>query len=177
MLAQIRAIFFKKALRELLASQKRKRQVHTLDSARSIGILFDASSETIRKEVADFVKRLEKGGKKVRLLGFYNSKALPEAHTFDAFTLKESTWKGLPKSEKATAFSKVTFDLLLSFNPDETPQLEWLAASSPADMKIGLATDHFNDFDIQLETPEGKGIHFFAEQLDIYLDKIVLTKS
>ncbi len=177
MLAQIRAIFFKKALRELLASQKRKRQVYTLDSARSIGILFDASTETIRKEVADFVKRLEKNGKKVRLLGFYNSKTLPEAHTFDAFTLKETTWKGLPKSEKATAFSTEKFDLLLSFNPDDTPQLEWLAAATPAAMKIGLATEHQNDFDIQLETPEGKGVHFFAEQLDIYLDKIVLTKS
>lgn len=177
MLAQIRALFFKKALQELLVSQNRKRQVHTLDSARSIGILFDASSETIRKEVADFVKRLEKNGKKVHVLGFYNSKGLVEAHTFDAFTLKETTWKGLPKSEKATAFSKEKFDLLLSFNPDETRQLEWLAAASPAAMKIGLATDHPNDFDFQLETPEGKGVHFFAEQLDIYLDKIVLTKS
>jgi hypothetical protein len=177
MLAQIRAIFFKKALRELLAAQKRKRQTHTLESARNIGILFDASTETIRKEVAEFVKKVEKEGKKVRTIGFFNFKNLPEAHTFDAFTLKESSWAGVPNSEKATAFSKESFDLLLSFNPDETPQLEWLAAASPAAMKIGLATNHQNDFDIQLETPEGKGVHFFAEQLSIYLDKIVLTKS
>ncbi len=177
MLAQIRAIFFNKALRALLASQHRKRQTHTLDSARHIGILFDASSQTIRQEVGEFAKKLEKAGKKVRMLGFFNSNNLPEAHTFDAFTLKESNWQGLPKSEKAATFSKEKFDLLLSFNPDETPQLEWLAAASPAAMKIGLATQHPNDFDIQLETPEGKGLHFFAEQLDIYLDKIVLTKS
>ena len=177
MLAQIRAILFKKALRDLLASQKRVRSVHTLNSARNIGFLFDASTEKARQEVAEFVKKLEKDGKKVKMLGFFNFKQLPESHRFDSFVLKESTWHGLPKSEKATAFSKEKFDLLLSFNPDDLSQLEWLAAASPAAMKIGLATDHRNDYDIQLETPEGKGVRFFTEQLDIYLDKIILTKS
>ena len=104
-------------------------------------------------------------------------KNLPEAHTFDAFTLKETTWTGVPKHDKAEVFATERFDLLLSFNPDELPQLEWLATASQAAMKIGLATSHPNDFDIQLETPEGKGVHFFAEQLHLYLDKLVLTKS
>jgi hypothetical protein len=41
-------------------------------------------------------------------------------------------------------------------------------------MKIGFATHRPNDFDIQLETPEGKGIRYFTEQLALYLGKIVL---
>lgn len=177
MIEKIRAVFFKNALSKLLATQKRQRKIHTLDSARTIGFLFDASSDTTRREVATFVGKLEKNGKKVQLLGFFNTKQPPENQPFDTVFLKETTWVGLPKSDKALAFAKEKFDLLLSFNPEEHPTLEYLAVASPAAMKIGLATSHANDFDIQLETPEGKGVNFFTEQLSIYLDKIVLTKS
>jgi hypothetical protein len=174
MLAPLRALLFKKALRELLTSQKRTRQVHTLDSARTVGVLFDATSETARKESLEFVRSLEKQGKKVSALGFFNDKKAPENQAFDSFFLKETSWLGQPKSEKALGFSNEKFDLLLTLNPDEHPPLEWLAAKSQAAFKIGFATSRPNDFDIQLETPEGKGIRYFTEQLALYLGKIVL---
>lgn len=174
MLAPLRAILFKNALRKLLATQKRKRQVHTLDSARTVGVLFDATSETARKESLDFVHSLEKQGKKVSALGFFNLKQAPGNQAFDSFFAKETTWLGQPKSEKAADFSKQKFDLLLTLNPDELSPLEWLAAQSQSAFKIGFATSRPNDFDIQLETPEGKGIRYFTEQLALYLGKIVL---
>lgn len=174
MFAPLRVFLFRKALREMLASQKRSRQVHTLDSARSIGLLFDASSETARKESLDFAASLEKQGKKVTKLGFFNEKQVAGAFAFDYFTLKETTWTGQPKSEKAAVFAQDKFDLLLTLNPDELPSLEWIAAQSKAAFKIGFATSRPNDFDIQLETPEGKGIRYFTEQLALYLGKIVL---
>lgn len=174
MLAPLRALFFKKALRTVLASQKRMRQVHTFDSARSIGLLFDASSEKARKESLEFVRQLEKQGKKVTALGYFDSKQVADNQPFDAFTVKETTWTGQPKSEKADAFAREKFDLLLTLNPDEQTPLEWLAASSQAAFKVGFATHRTNDFDVQLETPEGKGIRYFTEQLAVYLGKIVL---
>ncbi|MFN0213930.1 MAG: DUF6913 domain-containing protein [Saprospiraceae bacterium] len=175
MLAPLRTLLFKKALRNLLASQKRSRQVHTLESARTVGVLFDAGSETTRRESLEFVRSLEKQGKKVSTLGFFNMKQTPENQIFDSFFAKETTWLGQPKSEKATSFIKQKFDLLLTLNPDELPPLEWLAAQSQAAFKIGFATSRPNDFDIQLETPEGKGIQYFTEQLALYLGKIVLN--
>lgn len=177
MIDQIRSAFFKNALGKLLAGQKRQRKTQTLTSARTIGILFDATSESTRKEVQDFIQKLEKEGKKVQTLGFFNTKQAPENPGFNHFVLKESTWARIPKSEKAIAFATDTCDLLLSFNPDELPQLTWIAAASKAGMKIGLASQQQNDFDIQLETPDGKGFRFFTEELRGYLDKIVLTKS
>lgn len=177
MIDRIRAVFYKNALGKLLSSQNRQRKTHTLNSAQNIGILFDASEKTTRAELSEWVKKLEKEGKKTKMLGFFNVKQLTESHPFDFFTLKESTWQGLPNSQKALQFSQEKFDLLLSFNPEELSQLEWIAAGSPAAMKIGLATTHKNDFDIQLDTPDGKGFSFFIEQLNFYLDKIVLTKS
>lgn len=177
MIDQIRSAFYKNALGKLLAGQKRQRKTHTLTSARTIGILFDATSDSLRKEVLEFAHKLEKEGKKIQLLGFFNTKQLPENPAFNHFGLKESTWARIPKSEKAISFAADPLDLLLSFNPDELPQLSWIAAASKAAMKIGLASNQQNDFDIQLETPDGKGFRFFTEELRGYLDKIVLTKS
>ena len=174
MFAALRTILFRNALRNLLASQKRKRQVHTLDSARSVGVLFDATSENARGESLEFVHSLEKQGKNVSAIGFYNSKQVPENQPFDSFSVKETSWLGQPKSEKAKAFAGEKFDLLLTLNPDELAPLEWLAAQSQSAFKIGFATSRPNDFDIQLETPEGKGIRYFTEQLALYLGKIVL---
>jgi hypothetical protein len=174
MLAPLRALLFKKALRELLAAQKRTRQVHTLESARYLGVLFDATAENARRESMEFIAALEKQGKKVSSLGYFNQKQVPGNQSFDFFYAKETAWIGQPKSEKATNFVKQKFDLLLTLNPDELPPLEWLAAQSQAAFKIGFATSRPNDFDIQLETPEGKGIRYFTEQLALYLGKIVL---
>ena len=71
---------------DVLASQKRSRQVHTLDSARTVGVLFDATSETARRESLEFVHSLEKQGKKVSALGFFNLKQAPENQAFAAAT-------------------------------------------------------------------------------------------
>ncbi|MDX1910254.1 MAG: hypothetical protein SFV22_02150 [Saprospiraceae bacterium] len=174
MLAPLRSLLFNKALRELLNSQKRTRQVHTFDSARSVGLLFDATDATSRKESLEFARSLEKQGKKVRVLGYFNTKPGTESPDFDAFFVKETGWTGKPNSEKAEKFIREKFDLLLTLNPDEHRPLEWLAAASQAAFKIGFATHRPNDFDIQLETPEGKGIRYFTEQLALYLGKIVL---
>lgn len=178
MLESIRIALFRRAMRNLLATHKRQRTTHTPASARSIGLLFDASSEQFRKEALEYGKKLEKSGKKVQLLGFYNVKQPPADAAFDFFTLKEINWSFHPvKSEKATAFAKEKFDLLVCLNPEARPSLEWIAAASPAAMKIGPATDHPNDFDLQLDIPQGKGPQYFTEQMHQYLDKIVLTNG
>ena len=177
MLEYIRIALFRKALRRLLASQKRSRKTHTIGSAKSIGLLFDATADKHRKEVEEYIVSMEKAGKKMRVLGYFNMKQPTPAHTFDAFTLKETTWTRKPKSEHAGVFGREKFDLLICLNPDELPALEWIAAQSPASMKIGAPTTHSNDFDLQLEIPADKGPRYFMEQLNLYLDKLVLSKN
>lgn len=177
MLEKFRLALFRNALRRNLTNQERRRKTHTLESARTVGILFDASADKNRREVLDFAKNLEKSGKKVRLLGFFAEKKLPENLSFDCFGLKDLTFSLQPKSEKALAFAKEKFDLLLCLNPDKQAAVEWVAVQSQAAMKIGYATELPDDYDLQLEIPADKSLRFFVEQLELYLDKIVLTKN
>ncbi len=178
MLESLRIALFRKALRAALAAQKRTRKTHTTDSASAIGILFDATADKNRQDVLEYVRSLEKKGKKVRLCGYFKSKQPPQTTPdFDFFFQKELRWTGQPKAEKAAAFSKEKFDLLLVFNPNDEAPLAWIAATSLAAMKIGYPTTQPNDFDMLLEVPSDKGIRYFTEQLHIYLEKIVLTKN
>lgn len=173
MLTNIRQYFFLRNLRRLLAAPQRIRRAHTLETARTIGLLFDATADKVRSEVLDYARILEKKGKKVQLLGYFDTPQPPTpAPDFAFFFKKEMTWVGQPKSEKATQFVKEKFDLLLALNPQNLPALTWLAAQSLASMKIGFASEQPHDLDVQLETPPEKGIRYFAEQLELYLGKI-----
>lgn len=175
MLEQIRSALFKKNLRRTLATLKRIRKSHTLESARTIGILFDATLEKNKQETIEFARNLEKKGKKVQLLGYVKVKQAPTGLSFDFFFQKELDWIGTPKNEKALAFAKEKFDLLICLNPADEAPLAWLAIHSEAAMKTGFITEYPNDFDMILEIPAEKGIRYFTEQLHLYLDKIVLS--
>ncbi|MBX2890764.1 MAG: hypothetical protein KF734_07560 [Saprospiraceae bacterium] len=177
MLESIRIALYEKSLRKILATQKRHRQAHNFASAKKVGVLFDATAEKTRHEVMDYAKQLVEKGKSVRLFGYFKTKQPPEGHAFNFFFQKETTWAGVPKSEKAKAFAEEKFDLLIYLNPEECPPLEWLAAASQAAMKVGFATERPNDFDLLLETPDDKGLAYFIEQMHLYLDKIVLSKN
>lgn len=177
MFENIRSALLKRSVHHHLKTQKRRRKTHTLESARSIGILFDATEEKDRLEVLEFAHSLESPTKKIRLLGFVDIKKIALGQTqFPQFTQKERGWDGIPKSTAVNEFISEKFDLLLCLNSHEIPLLEWVAATSPASMKIGAYTEHPNDFDLMLETPAAKGVRFFIDQLDLYLGKIVPSK-
>ena len=175
MLEKICSALFKRNLRRALAALQRQRKSHTLESARTIGIIFDATLEKHKTESLEFARTLEKKGKKVHLLGYVKAKQAPSDLSFDFFYQKELDWIGIPKSEKALAFVKEKQDVLICLNPADEAPLAWLAAHTPAAMKIGFITAYPNDFDMMLEIPAEKGIRYFTEQLHLYLDKIVLS--
>lgn len=177
MLEFIRIAFYKKSLRKLLETQKRRRLSHNLDSAKTIAILFDATTEKTRREIKEYAEELEDKGKKVRLFGYFSIKQPPEGHPFGFFTKQDTTWAGVPKGDKALAFAAEKPDILIYMNPEPCEPLEWLAAASQAAMKVGFAMEKPNDFDLLLETPANKDLHYFTEQLHLYLGKIILTKN
>jgi hypothetical protein len=178
MLNALRRTFFLKALQQALNANRRQRRVHTLATAQMIGILFDATTEKTRQEVADLSKKWEKEGKKVKILGFYTDKKAPvKEPDFPWFFQKETTWTGQPKSEKATAFAHEKLDLLLVLNPEELPALRFVAAQSVAAMKIGYAASTPHDLDVQLDAPLEKGLPYFIEHLTKYLNTLVINKN
>ena len=172
MFQQIRTSFARKAIQAFLSNNRRSRTVHTLRTAASIGLLFDATDAKKAAEIAEWAKTIEKQGKKISLLGFVNEKVKADApkRAFETFSVKETRFNYAPTSAKAIDFAAQSFDLLLCFNPLHLPALDWVAAQSKAKMKAGLASPFSNDYDIQLDIPEPQGIQYFAQQLNMYSD-------
>jgi hypothetical protein len=177
MLEKLRMALLRRSLRQILATHSRQRKTHTIESARTIGILFDATEEKDRKEVLGLARSLEEERKKkVRLLGFVDSKQPLGQTQFPQFTQKEIRWNGIPASEAVDAFVDEKVDLLLCLNKLQVLPVMWVAIASKASMKIGTTTSIPHDFDMVLETPAEKGIRFFVDQLDLYLKKIIPSK-
>jgi hypothetical protein len=157
----------------LKTNTSRIRTVHTIASAKTIGLLFDATQEATRRDCLAWADQLTKEGKKVSLLAYYDvTKPLVPAPQHTHFIAKELDFSLRPKSVKAAEFVKERFDLLLSINPNEQLPLAWAAAQSCAAMKIGWATELPNDLDIQIDTPNDRGITYFIAQLKAYLSVI-----
>ncbi|MEQ1747210.1 MAG: hypothetical protein ABMA02_17400 [Saprospiraceae bacterium] len=177
MLEKLRSFLLQRLIRRALAALNRQRKVHTLDSARTIGLLFDASDEKDRKDVLALAKSLKEGRRKsVHLLGFIDDKQPLVQTEFPQFSQKELRWNGQIVSESVDKFLAEKPDLLLCLNRRQTLPLAWVAVESKATMKIGTAATAPHDFDMVLETPEDKGIRFFMDQLELYLTKIIPSK-
>ena len=70
-----------------LKSNKRKKEVCNLESAKSIGILYEATSEDQIKQIQPFVSYFFDLKKEVKALGYVNSKKLSYIF-FHCFLLK-----------------------------------------------------------------------------------------
>jgi hypothetical protein len=174
MFDSLRYRFAQRGLQRLAKAAARKRRVHTLDTATSIQIVFDATVEAVRKEVLDWVLELERAGKKVRLLGYFDSSKAPESiPSFDFFFRKELNWNYSPKSQKVEGLLKEVPDLLVGINPKGVVAVDWVVLMSKASMKVGMVSGHPNDIDLQIDLPEGSSVKKFVSELRHYLDKII----
>ncbi len=155
------------------------RKTTNLENAKSVGILFDATDPKNRQTVADFAAKLARLGKKTRLLGFVNltEKQVPTELPFVHFNKKNTNWYGRPTSDKAEAFCKEKFDLMLCLFSGENRPLEWIAARSSARMKAGGALHFYKNLDLTVEIGPGKDLTELIAQLEFYFKRLIVAET
>lgn len=174
MFDSLRLRFAQQGLRRLAQAKGKGRRVHTIKTANFIQIIFDATDEKVVREVVEWSRELERMGKKVQLLGYFDLSKAPEVSpAFDFFFKKELKWNFSPKSQKVELFLKEVPDLLVGINPRGLVAVDWAVMLSKAGMKVGMVSAHPNDLDIQIDLPEGSGVKKFVSDLGHYLDKII----
>ncbi len=175
MFERLRTALLQRSLRRLVEHSKRRRYPYTLQTARSVALLFDASEEETRKIITlwaeGFAEREPR--KRLLLLGFVDDEHVVGQTRFPQFTSKEIRWNGQPAGAAVERFLEETPDLLLCFNPRQLMPIQWVAAASKANMKIGNVNVQPNDFDFILETPPEKDAYFFLREVAFYLSKII----
>lgn len=157
MIENTRAFLGRRAIRLELKNKRRQCVSCNIHTAKTIGILFDATQQISFEIVKELVKDLGKNKTKVEVLGFVDSKHLIDHYLyrkgFNFFTQKELNWYYKPVGENVQSFIKKPFDILLDLSLENPFPVNYILACSQAKFKAGRYCQDqvFLDFMIDIE--------------------------
>ena len=160
--------FFNKELKKT----RNLRLSTNLEEAHTIGILFNASDESQKRVILQYVDTLKKQGKKVELLGFYNTKKEIEPEGFPFFNRKNIDWFNRPNGETVEAFMKKPFDLLFNLSGTTTPPFDYIMGLSKASFRVGPSADNTACCDLMIDTRNPDDVSNFIKQAEFFLNKM-----
>lgn len=164
--------FLKKEMR----IRTRKVQSMGLDSARNIGIIFNARDERTFKLIREFADKLRGGGlRNVKALG-YVPKAevasfLQSSQDFDFFTRDDFNWYYKPQGRKVVGFMSEPFDILIDLRLNKFIPLLFIVGLSRAQFKVGRFGDGFKEyFDLMINVDDNAELPYLISQIQHYLE-------
>jgi len=108
------------------------------DQTKEIGVLFSHSNDDNPKAINYFVKLLQKDGKQVKALAYFEERhSNPYDFRFDFFTAKEIDSKGKIQSLQVDEFLKKEFDYLYCVNTSDFAAFDYIMHNSHAKCRIG----------------------------------------
>ena len=170
----------KRILRGEMNDHQRARTVISLTEAITIGIVFDPTENEEHDLVKKYVNYLKEMKKKVKAIGFYNIKDVPQSTysklEFDYISLKDLSWNQSPAGVVVDNFIGEEFDVLIDLNTRDHFPLQYIASLSKAKFKVGKnAGPDTSIYDMVIETGSDKGLKFLLRNIDTYL--LMLNKK
>lgn len=161
-------------LRVRMNRNERGKMVMGLDEARSIGIVFDASTAADYRLITNHVKLLKDLGKKVTCIGFVQQKKLPgylHHHVNWTFCQKKDfAWNLRLKTTPMKEFVTDEFDILIDLSSSELFFTKYLAGISKAKYKVGkFNPDQIDIFDLLMQVPDNSNLQELMDQIIHYL--------
>jgi len=161
----IRENFGRKLLHSKAKKVDRRKTYNNLESAQTVGILFDATSDQDIEAVRKFASSLDKAGKRIDALGMLRTKAELSSHTdrvgVNFFAAEECSLLCYPKSVMALQFISQKFDILLNLCPESSITTDYIVSMSRASFKVSsqLDDEEYADFILQFgkETTTAEG--------------------
>ena len=159
-----------------LKLNKRTKSVCNLDDAKSIGILYDATSEKQIKMIEPFVKYFFDLKKDVKALGYVNAKQLSYCHIpklqYDFFYQKDLNWYYKPQNYIINNFIKKEYDILINLCDSSVIPVKYLVASSLAHFKIGIHEEGYEIYDLMMSLKKDKTIEKLINEIKHYINLI-----
>jgi len=165
--------YFYKKLRAELSARKRNKQVHNLLTAKTIGILYDATLAENNVLVTAFAEKLKSAGKVLTLLGYINDKKTTSTSDITVFNNKSLTIFKVPSGKEVEDFLAKPFDILINAHTDESLPLIYVAAMSKASFKIGPYIEEAKDsFDLLIQLVAKQDLHHYLDQVKHHLQNL-----
>ncbi len=159
-----------------LRINKRTKEVCNLSSAKSIGVLYDATTEEGIKSIQPFISYFFNLKKDVKALGYVNSKDLSYYHIpklqYDFFYKKDLNWYYKPQNYLIDNFVKKEYDILINLCDSSVIPIKYLVASSIAHFKIGIYQENYEIYDLMISLKEDKSLEKLMEEIKHYINLI-----
>lgn len=152
------------AISNIKSKQKknpRKKEFHNLESAKSIGILFDMLDDKNHSVAKKFSEDLLQKGYKIETVGWIDADELPDfgvAQKILFYTNKDVKWNGEPISEELSNFANKKFDLLFILTESDHISIKYLTHISKAACKVGSLTDNCEHLDLMIDQGKNKSL-------------------
>ena len=159
-----------------LRTNKRLKEVSSLEAAESIGILYEATDSEQIKKIEPFVKYFFELKKDVKALGYVNQKRLNNCHipklNYDFFYLKDLNWYYKPQNYIIENFVKKEYDILINLSDSNCIPIKYLVANSLAHFKIGQFEEGYEIYDLMIKLDKERGTERLMEEIKHYLNLI-----
>lgn len=155
-----KSYFGERAIRKYLKSHKRKMASCSMDEAKSIGILFDATQSVSFEIIKELVKNISGKKNTIEILGFVDSKQLIDQYLyrkgFEFFTRSQLNWYYKPNNPSVDDFIKKSFDLLLDLSLDNPFPIRYITMCSAAKFKAGRYYKNQDYLDLMIDIEKEK---------------------
>ena len=180
MFSKIRYSIGESKLMKRSARLKRNKKVHTFDSCKSAGIIFDANSYEDFLLVKEFMKDLSNKKIQSDLFGFKNEREIPSNllmwDNCHFICKKDLDIFYRPKAELTNKFLSKKFDILFDLTLKDIFTLRYITTLSNADFKIGRFSEGINDLDMMIDIKK-EPLNYLIEQIKVYVEMLNNSNS
>jgi hypothetical protein len=179
MLKKILYWFHNKALKEALSKTQHAHKTVSLETAKTMCILFNAEDPANETVIKKLMTQLQQQGFKIEVMGYISK--LPKNRgrvIFNYFTRKEVSWHLVPANNIIENFANTPFDILLNLYTEEILPLEYISAIAKSKFRIGRYIEKKNFYcDMMISLIEKDNLESLIQQIMHYLNKINTTTT
>lgn len=170
-------------LRKGMSSLKRSKKLVNINSASSIGILFELTEEPVYYSIQKYFLQFQEKKIKVKALGFVSNKLVTNHFlpvlSFDFFNVKQLNWFKIPKAQCVKDFIDTDFDICINIASDKVFPLKYISGMSKARLKVGAYSSEMPGkqykeqsliYDIMVLAEENHDQIIFLENIHEYLN-------
>lgn len=166
----------KLVLNQKLKSINRSVKVYNLYTAKSVGIIFNATNLDNYEITKSFQTSLSQRNIKVEALGFVDSKEIVDFYTarkgFSFFCKKNLNWYSKPKNPVVDEFMSHKYDILIDLSLEDHFPIRYILSLTEASFKVGRFVEGDSPYDFMLDISKNKRLDFLIDQIKYYLTLI-----
>jgi hypothetical protein len=183
LIQQIRTSAGNYFLKKGISSLKRTKKLVNINSASSIGLLFELTDESVYYSIQKYFIQFQEKKIKVKAMGFASNKLVTHHFlpvlSFDFFNSKQVNWFNIPRAQCIQDFIETEFDICINIASEKIFPLKYISGMSKARLKVGSYNSEMPGrqykeqsmiYDIMLRTEENHEQIKFLENIHEYLN-------